>query len=421
MKAAVNDQATPQPHLLVHWGDALVGTVTSPDGGRNLQFRYQPGANRVISHALPLTTELQDGSFFAKLLPEAAERERLAAVLGVSADNDFALLTAIGGDCAGALSLTFPSLSHVPPRARVSRDRRLTHALCVQLQTAGALSTIVHEGLRLSLAGAQEKLPVILRGGELFLPEDTEPSTHILKLPSQSLRGLIDNEHFIMALAREAGLSVAPVALHTLPTGDTALLVERFDRRDGQRIHQEDFCQATGRSQHEKYETEGGPSLQEIVAVIRAACTAPARDIEALFRLVAFNTLVGNNDGHAKNIALLRDDIIRLAPAYDLVCTRAWPQLSADLAIRIGGRRRAGDIDAAAWDDEARACQVAPRLVRDIVRDTLAKVETAAPAAAATLMASGQTAKTPIRAALSAVTKHCHWARRAGKSGGDSK
>jgi serine/threonine-protein kinase HipA len=287
--------------------------------------------------------------------------------------------------------------------------------LCVQLQTVGALSTIVHEGLRLSLAGAQEKLPVILRGGELFLPAGTEPSTHILKLPSQSFRGLIDNEHFIMALAREAGLSVAPVALHTLPTGDTALLVERFDRRDGQRIHQEDFCQATGRSQHEKYETEGGPSLEEIVAVIRAACTAPARDIEALFRLVAFNTLVGNNDGHAKNIALLRDDIIRLAPAYDLVCTRAWPQLSADLAIRIGGRRRAGDIDAAAWDDEARACQVAPRLVRDIVRDTLARVETAAPALAATLMASGQTAKTPIRAALGAVTKHCHWARRASR------
>src|SRR4051794_14309768 len=90
--------------LHVWWDNAVVGTVFASD--RGLRFRYDKAATRPWSAALPLDgPDERPGTFFATLLPEGGARARLATRLGVSEDNDFALLEAVGGDCAGALSL----------------------------------------------------------------------------------------------------------------------------------------------------------------------------------------------------------------------------------------------------------------------------------------------------------------------------
>ncbi|MBI2394078.1 MAG: HipA domain-containing protein [Deltaproteobacteria bacterium] len=396
--------------LLVRWRDAIVGELSSSDGGRTLRFRYASATGPQVSHSLPRTLDEQDGTFFANLLPEGQERERLARALGASPDSALSLLAAVGGDCAGALELLpFGETNAPPPRP----DRVLTSALTISLQVDGALSTIVREGLRLSLAGAQEKVPVIVAGSDLVLPGTSSVSTHILKLPSKSFRGVIENEHFVMRVARKAGLIVPTTTLWRLPTEDVALLVDRFDRRGGRRLHQEDLCQATGRAPHEKYEADGGPTLAEIVAVLRAACARPAADIERLLRWQAFNVIVGNNDAHAKNVALVREPEIGLSPAYDLVCTRAWPALSSELALRVGGRRQAGDVDAEAWRLEARTCGVGAGLVLDLVADTCERVRAHARATAEELMDAALGKATPIRAALAHIEKQVRWSERA--------
>ncbi|MDP2341717.1 MAG: type II toxin-antitoxin system HipA family toxin [Deltaproteobacteria bacterium] len=393
--------------LSVWWGPELVGEVSSVDGGRSLSFRYAPGARRAISLSLPLSDkrELLDGTFFANLLPEASERERLARALGTSVDNDLQLLTAIGGDCAGALSL-FPR--QVPSDDVAGALRPLGTELLISMRANGAVPVMVEQGLRLSLAGAQEKAPVVVVDGRLHLPEgSSSPSTHILKFPSRIFSGLVENELFIMRLARAVGLDVASVQPWPLPGGDLALLVERFDRHAGKRLHQEDLCQATGRSMHMKYEEEGGPSFSEVVAVVRAASAAPPVDIERLVRWQAFNTLVGNNDAHGKNVALLHEPHLRLAPAYDLVCTRAWPALNKKLAMGVGDRRIAGDVGPRAWALEAERCQLGKKLVLEIVFDMHERVTSTATTTAEALLA--EVPATPVRAALQQVLDHCKW------------
>ena len=67
--------------------------------------------------------------------------------------------------------------------------------------------------------------------------------------------------------------------------------------------------------------------------------------IDVLARLldeVVFNYVVGNNDAHGKNFSLVYrpggtgELEIRLSPLYDVVSTIYYPELSRDMAMRIG-------------------------------------------------------------------------------------
>jgi serine/threonine-protein kinase HipA len=102
------------------------------------------------------------------------------------------------------------------------------------------------------------------------------------------------------------------------------LLVERYDRRESAgrviRLHQEDFCQATGRRPERKYEQEGGPSFADCAMVVTRASSDPLLDLQRLMRWQAFNAIVGNCDAHGKNLSLVYDGSrTRLAPFYDLL------------------------------------------------------------------------------------------------------
>ncbi len=94
--------------------------------------------------------------------------------------------------------------------------------------------------------------------------------------------------------------------------------------------------------------------------------TDPLADRDALIDLIAFNYFIGNCDAHLKNYSLLRSadwTELRLAPAYDLVCTSAYEGPTRTLGMRIGGARRLDDVDRASFEELAREIRVAPKMV----------------------------------------------------------
>ena len=337
-------------NLIVYLNTERVGTLEQDDSGL-MQFSYnqawleKPGA-MPLSRSLPLQSEVFSGKkarpFFAGILPEERPREKIAEILGISDTNDFAMLERIGGECAGAVSLLPEGVAPTDPKN--TRHRELTEPELRQLiaELPNRPLMVGTDGLRLSLAGAQDKLPVIVHNNGICLPLGGTPSTHILKPEPDRFPGLAANEIFCMTLAQAVGLNTSNTEYR--PIGKkSCILVQRYDRttdEDGSttRLHQEDFCQALGFPPERKYQAEGGPMLSDCISLLRDWSTAPVLDIPSFINGLIFNVLIGNADAHGKNYSLLYSGgERRLSPYYDLVSTLAWPGLSKNLAMKIGG------------------------------------------------------------------------------------
>ena len=364
--------------LSVWWGEGLVGTLVLDQHG-NLGFTYDPDwikddSQRPISQSLPKRPEpfnrRETRPFFAGLLPDEAQREAAARSLGISERNDFRLLEALGGDVAGALTLwpegePQPSWSPKPAFHPLSDDEII--AILDVLPRRPMLAG--EDGLRLSLAGAQQKLPVVVVGGRIGLPQPGQPTTHILKPPIARFAATTENEAFAMRLAAAVKLPVAAVEPRSIK-GRKFLLVERYDREIGtdgsvHRLHQEDFCQALGIAPENKYANEGGPGFKQCFDLIRRACTTPARAILRLLDAAIFNALIGNADAHGKNFSLLyARQAVELAPLYDLLCTAAYPELSAKFSMKIAKRATLDEFRQDTWDEFAKDVGSTPTYIR---------------------------------------------------------
>ena len=227
-----------------------------------------------LSHSLPLRTE-QFGrnecrGFFAGILPEETKREIIARNLGISARNDFAMLEQIGGECAGAI--TFIPTGEQLPRQDYSYKPLTNDDLARVLRELPRRPLMAGtDGIRLSLAGAQDKIAVHVSGDQISIPLGGAPSTHILKPAIAHFEGLVFNEAVCMSLAATIGLPTASVETRSVDDIDY-LLVKRYDRKVTgttiQRLHQEDFCQALGIISEHKYQREGGLSLKSGFALI---------------------------------------------------------------------------------------------------------------------------------------------------------
>ncbi len=334
----------------------LVGHLIQDDSGR-LLFDYAPSwlekPNACpLSRSLPLRSERytrkECRGFFAGILPEEGNRKLIAKNLGISAQNDFAMLEKIGGECAGAI--TFTPSGQPLPRENISYRPLSDNDLVAILEQLPRRPLLAGEdGVRLSLAGAQDKLAVHVEKNKISIPLGNAPSTHILKPAIEHFDGLVFNELACMHLASAVGLPVAKTEVDQTH-GRDYLLVERYDRswREGQlmRLHQEDFCQAMAIVPDMKYQNEGGPALAQCFAVLREVSSVPVLDLQTLLDAVIFNYLIGNHDAHGKNFSLLHhaDGSIRLAPLYDLVCTLYYPQLSNRMAMKIGGEYRSDRV-----------------------------------------------------------------------------
>ena len=328
-----------------------------------------------VSKTLPLKTEPYEAGaenrvahhYFSNLLPEANSRIRICREKKISVDNDFELLRAIGGECAGALSILGDEPQDAAPKYRQLSDTGLTELL-VKRNPA----IVVEAGdnpPRLSLAGAQDKAPVKYEDGNFYIPLGGSISTHILKYRLRDINHVPAFETITMWAADELKFDLSEIDYYT--HGDESFtLSKRYDRvktANGLvRLHQEDFCQASGRSSNNKYEHEGGPSFAECLQLVREHSTQPLKDIPRLIQWQVFNYLVGNSDAHAKNLSFLygQDNTTRLSPFYDLIAIHAWPShiFNHELALSIGGESNIHKIKHAHWERLADECEISFKL-----------------------------------------------------------
>ena len=333
-----------------------------------MQFQYDgsyvDAQQAPISVTMPLRKEAWPDAktfpFFENLLPEGQVRHLLAEALQ-TADNNFErLLLETGGDVAGAISIlpaeqsTHAATEPVPLPPALSE---LELGQCLkQIETRPFLPQQT-QGMRLSLAGAQNKLPVVLDAqGGVHLPGQ-HASTHIIKPPNARFADLVENEYLCMRAAARAGLQVPAVQLRNFVTGSgeqhDCYVITRYDReeRDGytRRLHQEDMCQILGLPSARKYVQDGGPGFRKFFEVVRQHTRPAAVQQQELIHRILFNLLIGNQDAHGKNFALLhRHTSIVLTPAYDLVSTLVYPELSREFAMPIGRARTVEELDAEA-------------------------------------------------------------------------
>lgn len=383
--------------LDIHLHDRRVGRLER-DSAARLTFHYDPAylerpRHGALSLSLPLReqpfADAECRPFFGNLLPEAGLRHRIAAQLGLSTENDFALLEALGGECAGAVSLLpagqAASMEGEYRPLPVHQLAGIIHELPTRpLMTAG-------EAIRLSLAGAQDKLPLYRdEQGDFHWALGAAPSNIIIKPPIPGIEGSVENEFFCMRLAAAAGLNVAQAELTTID-GQRLFLVHRYDRHPGQtgqieRLHQEDFCQALGLPPEHKYEAEGGPGFSACFRLLNDHSAAPAPDRLRLLQWLLFNWLIGNMDAHGKNLALIHASSgSRLAPAYDLLSTDAIDHLNRRMAMAIGGEHRPDWIRLDHLEGLAQDAEINPRLVHRELQRLCDRLEQEAPALIRTL------------------------------------
>lgn len=372
--------------LNVWSGQRLVGHLW-----RNVQgamgFSYDDAWRESNGYAISNTLPLRSGDFrpedaaahrfFANLLPEGGVRDQIVRDLKIP-NTDFDLLRAIGGECAGALSILQAEYQPTDEYEYLKLSEQEVARLVARRGHVATWSA--NDRPRLSLAGAQDKCPVLYKDGCYWLPERESPSSHILKFEVAGYRHLPAYETFTTMLAQAAGLPVVDIQLCCISDAHFAR-IERYDRLENeagkiQRLHQEDFCQALGFGSERKYQEYGGPSFADCYRLVQEVSSDPAIDLLNLLRWQIFNVLAGNSDGHAKNLSLLyrQGGEIRLAPFYDLVCTRAIERIDYHLAFAVGDERNPGVVASVHWEALAKQCGVRPRFLLEIVGDVASRL-----------------------------------------------
>jgi serine/threonine-protein kinase HipA len=340
--------------------------------------------------------------FFDNLLPDSDEiRRRLMARFGTSSTSAFDLLEEVGRDCVGAVQLLAPDAP--PPDVRTIKGHRVTsskiaeHLSKVRSPSMGAQDV---DDFRISLPGAQEKTAFLRYQRSWWVPEGPTPTTHIFKLPmiASDARGpdfttSVENEWLCAQLLPRFGVPCARCEIRTFKD-QTVLVVERFDRvlsEDGAwiiRRPQEDLCQATQTPPGQKYESQGGPGLFQVMELLRGS-TRATEDREDFFRTQFLFWLLCAIDGHAKNFSLFIEPEGRfvLTPRYDVlsaypVLGRRQNQLSphkVKMAMAVQGHDRHyrwREIRVDHWLETGRLCGL-PASGRPLLEETLERVSSA--------------------------------------------
>lgn len=308
-----------------------------------------------LSLAMPLRKESFGNkvtlSFFENLLPEGETRDVLEKDHNLK--GTYELLKNFGSDCAGAIIVSPDEESPFQLGKEGIKSKIEMDEIFKAIEEKKSVAEVIanHNPGYLSIAGVQDKFVAIYEDGNFYLPQNGRPTTHIVKVPinRSGVKESVYNEFYCMRLAKLVGLNVPHCEV--LDDGKHPLfIIERYDRKMGKdikRLHQQDFCQAQGFVSEEKYEAKGGPSLKDNYNLIKSNVIVKNRS-KALFDFldwISFNLLVGNNDGHSKNIALLLvNGKIELAPFYDLLCTAIYTKLNRKFSFVIGDRDDASRI-----------------------------------------------------------------------------
>lgn len=337
--------------LIAYMNGELVGTLEKHNNGAHT-FQYDKSwLTNAVTRPLSLSLKLQlpvitsDAviNYFDNLLPDSPQvRDRIVARYKTSSKQPFDLLKEIGKDSVGAIALLPPELPYKkePLNYEVLDDKKLETVLSAYKSDIPLGMLEEEEDFRISVAGAQEKTALLFVDEQWCIPKGNTPTTHIIKLPigeiqqanaTLDLKDSVENEYLCIELARALGFAVPSVKI--IQTDNIkALAVERFDRRWAKdragllRLPQEDICQVFGMPSSIKYESQGGPSIAQIMELLMGSSNA-LEDRYNFMRFQVFQWLIGATDGHAKNFSIYIDKggSYRLTPFYDILS--AYPLL----------------------------------------------------------------------------------------------
>ena len=294
--------------------------------------------------------------FLENLIPEGKGLEDITQFAHISKNNTFAIIKAIGYDTSGALMFGESN----------NKDEAIFRAISDD-EIADRISRIEDKSIviwdkkeRLSLAGVQEKLPVIIKGGQIGLGDGLLSSTHIMKFQTKKHANIVVNELFCMKLAKKINLNVAEVELYRFKE-HPVLMVKRFDRvyteNRVERLHVIDACQILDLSSTHKYERNFG-SGRDVKEIREGAsfsklfnsadlCEVPARAKLEMLNWSVYNLIIGNSDAHGKNFSFFVDERgIRPTPFYDMLCIIAHDNVEHDLAMAYGDEFNPDEVKA---------------------------------------------------------------------------
>lgn len=339
-----------------------------------------------FSEAIPLSlslpfrtepfTERELRPYFEGLLPEGRTREAIAAQLGAPENDYLTLLGASGLDCIGDVVVreagegdAWDEGSYVP----LSTDE------LQMVLTDFSSQAKSNAEVRLSLAGTQGKVglahwPDAPIGSGWARPINGAASTHILKV--SNLSRISEFEVVCVHAAEACGIRVA----HTdaLMLGAPTICSERYDRSVSistgalcvTRLHQEDFAQAFGVTSRAKYSELDGGTYHAIAQLLYEHSSFVLQDLDQLMRIAVFDYLIGNCDNHLKNLSIVREGMsVRLAPAYDLVCTTFFERFSREMGKRLGSTRAIDSVTPKDFDLLARDLGVGSRRMKRVCRE----------------------------------------------------
>ena len=357
---------------------------------RGVVFAYDE--NYVNNDGMPLSLSLplQKEEFsqkkcmpyFSGLLPEGSIRNRISEYLHISESSTIKFLQALGGECSGTVSFynseeetNFPENKwHLSEENYIPFSMDKLNSFIKESKNKPML--LGSKDLRLSLAGAQEKISLAYFNDTWHLPKNGAPSTHILK-PTRSgeLSTIAQNEFFCMNLAEKLNLPVPKTQI--LELDDLSVFVcQRYDRKFDsekpsiQRIHQEDFCQALGIMNDIKYQADGGPSFKDCFNLIQEKFSDKLEQINIFLKSILFNYLIGNCDSHGKNFSLIYENSkIKLSPLYDLVSTTVYPSLTTKMAMKLGSNYEIEKISPTDFFKQAELFEIKNRFWLSAIED----------------------------------------------------
>ena len=384
----------------VYMNGISVGTLIRESTGV-LTFTYNDKwlnlkNSRPISLSMPLTEIPYKGyvvdCYFENLLPDSELiRERIQARFNAPSRKYFDLLSLIGGDCVGALQLlTRPPTTNIKKIHATPINDYTIATLLKHYQTA-PLGMDKEFNFRISIAGAQEKTALLWHQNRWCLPQGVTPTSHIIKLPIGNIKhsGIdlsesIENEWLCLQILSAFNLPVNQAKIIQFDDVKT-LVVERFDRQWTNdkdwlmRLPQEDLCQALSKPPGLKYESDGGPGIQEIMNVLLGSQEA-SNDRKKFMKSVFLFWVLGAIDGHAKNFSLNIESQGRyqLTPLYDVISAYPlaakrqieWQTLKMAMSLRSKNPHYSwGTIQLRHWFAMSEKCQFSKTLMQEIVDD----------------------------------------------------
>lgn len=288
-------------------------------------------------------------NFLGGYVPEGNHRERMAAKRRIDKEDLFALLREFGGSIAGAVTLRQQGEpAPRPPTYEPLDDASLAAKLKQALDDS---DQGIPDDSRSTLPGYQPKVLVARFNDQWVSPHGRAHSTHILKPQVPARPNRIFDEYYSHLLTRHMGLSQFDSGVHTAGR-TTFLAIERFDRTiDGDEVllhHQEDLAQALGldwRDTDVKFQEPEWPSNPKRATNRRIAellGSIPGGDaaVDAWIRQLTYHVAIGNNDAHAKNVALMHlPHGTQLSETYDALPNLFQEGLIKwDLAFAVDGQ-----------------------------------------------------------------------------------